>query len=185
MLVLRTPKGWTGPREVNGVPVENTWRSHQVPLSGVRGDAEQLRRLEDWLRSYRPEELFDEEGRVLPEILAQAPEGERRLSANPHANGGELLRDLVLPDFRDYAVEVKRPGADTSEATRVLGSFLRDIMARNPTRPRRTGSATSSRSRTRRGWRRHETSTSTSPRTAACSRSSPSISARAGSRATS
>jgi xylulose-5-phosphate/fructose-6-phosphate phosphoketolase len=132
MLVLRTPKGWTGPREVDGVPVEGTWRSHQVPLAGVRESPDHLRRLEEWLRSYRPEELFDEEGRVRPEIAEQAPRGDRRMSANPHANGGELLRDLVLPDFRDYAVEVPAPATTLAEATRVLGGFLRDVMARNP-----------------------------------------------------
>ena len=131
MLVLRTPKGWTGPREVDGVPIEGTWRSHQVPLAGVRDSAEQRTRLEAWLRSYRPEELFDEEGRLLPELAAQAPAGDRRMSANPHANGGVLLRDLVLPDFRDYAVEVPKPAITFCEATRVLGSFLRDVIARN------------------------------------------------------
>ena len=131
MLVLRTPKGWTGPREVDGVPVEGTWRSHQVPLAGVRESPDHLRRLEEWLRSYRPEELFDEQGRVRPEIAEQAPHGDRRMSANPHANGGELLRDLVLPDFRDYAVEVPSPATTLAEATRVLGGFLRDVMARN------------------------------------------------------
>jgi xylulose-5-phosphate/fructose-6-phosphate phosphoketolase len=132
MLVLRTPKGWTGPREVDGVPVEGTWRSHQVPLAGTREDPEHLRLLEEWLRSYAPEELFDEGGRVREEIAAQAPEGRRRMSANPHANGGELLRELVLPDFRDYAVDVPAPAATSAEATRVLGGFLRDVMARNP-----------------------------------------------------
>jgi xylulose-5-phosphate/fructose-6-phosphate phosphoketolase len=132
MLVLRTPKGWTGPRDVDGVPVEGTWRSHQVPLASVRESPDHLRRLEEWLRSYRPEELFDEGGRVRPEITEQAPHGDRRMSANPHANGGELLRDLVLPDFRDYAVEVPSPATTLSEATRVLGGFLRDVMARNP-----------------------------------------------------
>ncbi len=132
MLVLRTPKGWTGPREVDGVPVEGTWRSHQVPLAGVRESPDHLRRLEGWLRSYRPEELFDEEGRVRPEIAEQAPHGDRRMSANPHANGGELLRDLILPDFRDYAVDVPSPATTLAEATRVLGRFLRDVMARNP-----------------------------------------------------
>jgi xylulose-5-phosphate/fructose-6-phosphate phosphoketolase len=131
MLVLRTPKGWTGPREVDGVPVEGTWRAHQVPLAGVRDNPEQRRRLEDWLRSYRPEELFDEEGRLLPDLAAQAPAGNRRMSANPHANGGTLLRDLVLPDFRDYAVDVPEPATTFSEATRVLGGFLRDVIARN------------------------------------------------------
>lgn len=131
MLILRTPKGWTGPREVDGVPIEGTWRSHQVPLAGVRDSAPQLRRLEEWLRSYRPEELFDDEGRLRSDVAAQAPEGDRRMSANPHANGGVLLRDLVLPDFRDYAVEVAAPATTTSEATRVLGGFLRDVIDRN------------------------------------------------------
>ena len=131
LLVLKTPKGWTGPREVNGVPVEGTWRSHQVPLAGVREDPAQLGRLEEWLRSYRPEELFDEAGRLRAELAALPPEGERRMSANPHANGGELLRELVLPDFRDYAVDVPSPGTTFGEATRVLGTFLRDVVARN------------------------------------------------------
>ncbi len=131
MLVLRTPKGWTGPREVDGVPIEGTWRSHQVPLAGVRESADQLRRLEDWMRSYKPEELFDEDGRLLPELAALPPAGDRRMSANPHANGGALLRDLVLPDFRDYAVEVEKPATTFSEATRVLGAFLSDVTVRN------------------------------------------------------
>jgi xylulose-5-phosphate/fructose-6-phosphate phosphoketolase len=132
MIVLRTPKGWTGPKVVDGVQIEGTWRAHQVPVTGVREDAEHRRALEDWLRSYRPEELFDEEGRLVPELAALAPRGERRMSANPHANGGVLLRDLVLPDFRDYAVDVPAPGTTFSEATRVLGVFLRDVIARNP-----------------------------------------------------
>jgi xylulose-5-phosphate/fructose-6-phosphate phosphoketolase len=132
MLILRTPKGWTGPREVDGKPVEGTWRSHQVPLAGVRDNAEHRRQLEEWLRSYRPEELFDDEGRLVPELAALAPEGEARMSANPHANGGELLRDLVLPDFREYAVEVPSPGTTSSEAMRVLGAFLRDVVSENP-----------------------------------------------------
>jgi xylulose-5-phosphate/fructose-6-phosphate phosphoketolase len=132
MLILRTPKGWTGPREVDGVQVEGTWRSHQVPLAAVRDSPDHLRRLEEWLRSYRPEELFDEEGCVLPEITAQSPAGDRRMSANPHANGGELLRDLVMPDFRRYAVDVPSPATELTEATRVLGAFLRDVMERNP-----------------------------------------------------
>ncbi len=131
MIVLRTPKGWTGPREVDGVPVENSWRSHQVPITDVRTDPAHLRLLENWLRSYRPEELFDADGVPVPDLTALAPTGERRMSANPHANGGLLLRDLVLPDFRDYAVDVERPARSTSEATRVLGVFLRDVMERN------------------------------------------------------
>jgi len=132
MLVLRTPKGWTGPREVDGKHTENSWRSHQVPMAAVRDTPAHLRQLEEWLRSYRPDELFDEQGRLVPELAALPPEGERRMSANPHANGGALLRDLVLPDFRDYAVDVAAPGTSTSEATRVLGAFLRDVIARNP-----------------------------------------------------
>ena len=131
MLILRTPKGWTGPREVDGKPVEGTWRSHQVPLAGVRENTDHLRQLEEWMGSYRPEELFDEHGRLVPELAALSPEGNARMSANPHANGGELLRDLVLPDFRDYAVDVPGPGTTSSEAMRVLGTFLRDIVARN------------------------------------------------------
>ena len=131
MLILRTPKGWTGPKEVDGKKTEGSWRSHQVPMAAVRENPAHVRVLEDWLRSYRPEELFDEGGRLVPELVALAPEGERRMSANPHANGGELLRELVLPDFRDYAVEVTEPATRTSEATRVLGGFLRDIVARN------------------------------------------------------
>ena len=132
MLILRTPKGWTGPKEVDGKRTEGSWRSHQVPMAAVRENPEHIRLLEDWLRSYRPEELFDEGGRLVSELAALAPERERRMSANPHANGGALLRELVLPDFRDYAVEVTAPATGTSEATRVLGGFLRDIIVRNP-----------------------------------------------------
>jgi xylulose-5-phosphate/fructose-6-phosphate phosphoketolase len=133
MLVLRTPKGWTGPKEVDGKPVEGTWRSHQVPVSGAREDSDHRRILEDWLRSYHPEELFDEDGKLVPALKALAPEGDRRMSANPHANGGLLLRDLVLPEFREYAVDVSQPGTGTAEATRVLGAFLRDVIPANPT----------------------------------------------------
>jgi xylulose-5-phosphate/fructose-6-phosphate phosphoketolase len=133
MIVLRTPKGWTGPKEVDGLPTEGSWRSHQVPMTDVRDNPEHLALLEEWLRSYRPEELFDEDGRLVPELAELPPTGERRMSANPHANGGLLLRDLVLPDFRDYAVEVTEPGKEASEATRVLGRFLRDVIERNPT----------------------------------------------------
>jgi xylulose-5-phosphate/fructose-6-phosphate phosphoketolase len=132
MIVLRTPKGWTGPGVVDGVQVEGTWRSHQVPVLAAREDPAHLRILEDWLRSYRPEELFDDDGRLVPELRALAPRGERRMSANPHANGGLLLRDLELPDFRSYAVEVDVPGTTFNEATRVLGRFLRDVIADNP-----------------------------------------------------
>ncbi len=134
MIVLRTPKGWTGPSEVDGLPVEGTWRSHQVPIAHARENPEHRRLLEEWLRSYRPEELFDESGAPAARLDGLAPRGERRLSASPHANGGLLLRDLVLPDFRDYAVAVERPGAELAEATRVLGMWLRDVVARNPDR---------------------------------------------------
>jgi len=132
MIVLRSPKGWTGPREVDGLPVEGTWRSHQVPMTDVRTNREHMRVLENWMRSYRPDELFDGQGRLVPDLAELPPRGERRMSANPHANGGELLRDLTLPDFRDYAVEVKAPGTELAEATRVLGGFLRDVIAANP-----------------------------------------------------
>jgi xylulose-5-phosphate/fructose-6-phosphate phosphoketolase len=131
MIVLRTPKGWTGPREVDGLPVEGTWRSHQVPLADVRENKEHLALLEEWLRSYRPHELFEESGALVPELAALPPRGERRMSANPHTNGGALLRDLELPDFRDYAVDVESPGKTFSEATRVAGAFLRDVIAAN------------------------------------------------------
>ncbi len=139
MIVLRTPKGWTGPAEVDGLPVEGTWRSHQVPIAEARENPEHLRLLERWLRSYRPEELFDESGAPAARLGELAPRGERRLSASPHANGGVLLRDLVLPDFRDYAVAVERPGVELAEATRVLGAWLRDVVARNPDRFRVLG----------------------------------------------
>jgi xylulose-5-phosphate/fructose-6-phosphate phosphoketolase len=139
MLVLRTPKGWTGPAEVDGLPVEGTWRAHQVPLAAVRTDAEHLAALETWMRSYRPEELFDDAGRPRPETIALAPMGPRRMSDTPHANGGLLLRDLELPDIRGYAVDVPAPGATTAEATRVLGGWLRDIVAANPDRFRLVG----------------------------------------------
>ncbi len=133
MLILRTPKGWTGPREVDGLQVEGTWRSHQVPVLGAREDPGHRQILEEWMRSYGPDELFDENGRLRSELRSLAPEGERRMSANPHANGGTLLQDLLLPDFRDYAVEVEEPGKTSAEATRVLGRFLRDVIAKNPT----------------------------------------------------
>ncbi|WP_433467147.1 phosphoketolase family protein [Spirillospora sp. CA-128828] len=132
MIVLRSPKGWTGPKEVDGLPVENTWRSHQVPLAGVRDDPGHRAQLEEWLRSYRPEELFDGEGRPLAALRALAPAGERRMSANPHANGGLLLKPLTLPDFRDYAVPADKPGTTSSEPTRTFGTFLRDVVKGNP-----------------------------------------------------
>ncbi|HWD47721.1 MAG TPA: phosphoketolase family protein [Actinomycetota bacterium] len=133
MIVLRTPKGWTGPGEVDGVPVEGTWRSHQVPLAALAQRPEHLRMLEAWLRSYRPEELFDDSGALRAEIAELAPKGERRMGANPAANGGRSQRPLELPDFRDYAIDVPEPGATTAEATRVLGAFLRDVIRANPT----------------------------------------------------
>jgi xylulose-5-phosphate/fructose-6-phosphate phosphoketolase len=132
MLVLRTPKGWTGPKQVDGLPVEGTWRSHQVPVLAARENPEHLRILEEWMRSYGPEELFDDEGRLIAELAELPPRGEQRMSANPHTNGGAILRDLILPDFRDYAVDVPKPGTTFSEATRVLGAFLRDVVPRNP-----------------------------------------------------
>ncbi|HWC36604.1 MAG TPA: phosphoketolase family protein [Mycobacteriales bacterium] len=131
-LVLRTPKGWTGPAEVDGLPMEGTWRSHQVPLANVREDSGHLRQLEAWLHSYRPEELFDESGALRAELAALAPLGSQRMSANPVSNGGLLLHDLELPDFRAYAVKVPTPATELSEATRVLGEWLRDVIERNP-----------------------------------------------------
>ena len=131
MIVLRTPKGWTGPKFVDGKPVEGTFRSHQVPLSQPRENPEHLRLLEEWLRSYKPEELFDDSGKLLCEIAELAPKGERRMGANPHSNGGLLLKELKLPDYREYAVAVPTPGTVEAEATRVLGGFLRDVMKLN------------------------------------------------------
>jgi xylulose-5-phosphate/fructose-6-phosphate phosphoketolase len=133
MIVLRSPKGWTGPKEVDGLPVEGTWRAHQVPLAEVRSNPQHLRQLEQWMLSYRPDELFDEKGGLLPELAALAPKRHRRMSANPHANGGLLLRDLVMPDFRAYGTSVEKPGVSLSESTRALGTFLRDVMTANPT----------------------------------------------------
>jgi xylulose-5-phosphate/fructose-6-phosphate phosphoketolase len=132
MIVLRSPKGWTGPKEVDGHKVEGFWRAHQVPLPNVRENPRHLELLEHWLRSYRPEELFDEKGRLVPELKALAPEGARRMSANPHANGGQLRRALRMPDFRSYAVEVAKPGQIAVENTRPLGELLRDVLRTNP-----------------------------------------------------
>ncbi|MGW1467116.1 phosphoketolase family protein [Streptomyces sp. NPDC002308] len=129
MIVLRTPKGWTGPEEVDGLPVEGTWRAHQVPLSGVRDNADHLRQLEAWLRSYRPEELFDDAGRPTAQVLSVIPEGDLRLGATPYANGGLLLRDLPVPPLDDHAVTVDKPGAASHEPTRVLGQLLEGVMA--------------------------------------------------------
>ncbi len=131
MLILRTPKGWTGPKTVDGKPVEGTWRSHQVPFSELHEKPDHLKILEDWMRSYRPAELFDSEGRLVPELAALPPKGHRRMGMNPHANGGLLLEPLQLPSFREYAVDVKSPGQPDTEATRVLGDYLRDVMKCN------------------------------------------------------
>jgi xylulose-5-phosphate/fructose-6-phosphate phosphoketolase len=132
MIVLRTPKGWTGPDEVDGVPIENTWRSHQVPLGKVREDTDHRAQLEAWMRSYRPEELFDDSGAPVESIRSWAPTGERRMGANPHTNGGKVRRPLLLPDPRDYAVEVDEPGGSQAEATRPTGAYLRDALRENP-----------------------------------------------------
>jgi xylulose-5-phosphate/fructose-6-phosphate phosphoketolase len=139
MIVLRTPKGWTGPKVVDGEHVEDTWRSHQVPLAETRNNDGHRTQLEKWLRSYQPEKLFDDTGALRAELRVLAPKGDRRMSANPHANGGLLLHDLDLPDFRDYAVRVSQPAAHTHEATRVLGTFLRDVIDRNRDRFRLMG----------------------------------------------
>ncbi len=131
MIVLRTPKGWTGPKMVDGLPTENSFRSHQVPLADIATKPEHLRQLEEWMRSYKPETLFDENGALQPELRELAPRGNRRMGANPHANGGLLLVDLKMPDYRDYAVELPKPGAVEAGATAVMGRFLRDVMKLN------------------------------------------------------
>jgi xylulose-5-phosphate/fructose-6-phosphate phosphoketolase len=139
VLVLRSPKGWTGPAVVDGVPVEGTWRAHQVPLAAVRENPEHLALLEEWLRSYRPEELFDADGRPIAELDAVVPTGVRRMSASPHANGGELLQPLRLPDFREQAVAVPEPGGVTAAATGVLGDWVREVVRANPSNFRLVG----------------------------------------------
>jgi len=131
LIILRSPKGWSGPKTVDGKKSEGSWRSHQVPFSDMN-KPEHVQLLAEWMKSYRPDELFDATGRLIPELAALAPAGERRMGANPHANGGTLLRDLQLPDFRDYAVAVPAPGGSVAEATRTMGIFLRDVMRRNP-----------------------------------------------------
>ncbi|MBI5751856.1 MAG: phosphoketolase family protein [Hydrogenophilales bacterium] len=131
MIILNSPKGWTGPREVDGKPAEGSWRSHQVPFGEVATKPEHLKLLEEWMRSYHPQELFDESGAFKAELAALAPSGNQRMGANPHANGGALLKDLRQPDFRDYAVAVTEPGATEAESTRVMGNFLRDVMRLN------------------------------------------------------
>ena len=133
MIVLRSPKGWTGPKFVDGHKVENFWRAHQIPITDPRTNPEELKQVEEWLRSYKPEELFDESGRLKAEYAAMAPEGDRRISANPHANGGRLRKPLDLPDFRDYAVKVEKPGQTMVSPTGTLGKFLRDVMRQNMT----------------------------------------------------
>jgi len=131
LIILRSPKGWTGPKEVDGKKVEGFWRAHQVPIDKVRENPGHLRLLEEWMRSYRPQELFGETGQLSPEIAALAPTGNRRMGASPHANGGLLKRELCLPDFRTYAVDVEKPGSSQAEATRVMGSYLRDVVHLN------------------------------------------------------
>jgi len=131
MIIFRSPKGWTGPKVVDGKPVEGTWRAHQVPVADLQSKPAHLKILEDWMKSYKNEELFDEKGKFIAELAELAPQGDRRMGANPHANGGLLLRDLLMPDFRKYAVDVSKPGTEDAEATRVLGGFLRDVMKAN------------------------------------------------------
>ncbi|PTQ81629.1 xylulose-5-phosphate/fructose-6-phosphate phosphoketolase [Nitrosospira multiformis] len=131
LIILRSPKGWTGPEEVDGKKLEDYWRSHQVPLAELGSKPDHLKQLEDWMKSYKPEELFDENGCLMPELATLAPEGNRRMGANPHANGGLLLKELEMPDFRSYAVDVPVPGTEVREATREMGKFLRDVMKLN------------------------------------------------------
>ncbi len=133
MIILRSPKGWTGPKEVDGRKVEGFWRSHQVPMGGMHSNPEHVKLLEEWMKSYKPEELFDQNGTLIPELKELAPVGIKRMSANPVANGGLLRKDLMLPDFRDYAVAIDKPGTVEVENTRVLGKFLRDVMKNNMT----------------------------------------------------
>lgn len=131
MIILRSPKGWTGPTEIDGKQMEGSWRSHQVPLAEMASNPEHIKLLEDWMKSYHPETLFDQNGKLIPELAELAPKGDRRMGANPYTNGGLLLKDLKLPDFRDYAVEITDPGTAIAESTRILGQFLRDVMKQN------------------------------------------------------
>src|SRR5205823_4481229 len=131
LIVLRTPKGWTGPKEVDGKPVEDTWRAHQVPHTDLAKKPGHQKMLEDWMKSYRPQELFDERGTPARAIVELGPRGDLRMGASQYATGGILLRDLDLPDFRTYAIDVPKPGAITAESTRVQGHFIRDVMKRN------------------------------------------------------
>ena len=133
MIILRTPKGWTGPKEVDGHKVEGFWRAHQVPMGGMHSNAQHREMLEEWMKGYKPEELFDANGTLIPELKELAPKGDRRMSANPVANGGLLRKDLIMPDFRDYAIEIPKPGTVEVENTRIMGNFLRDVMAKNMT----------------------------------------------------
>ena len=194
LIILRSPKGWTGPKQVDGQKVEGFWRAHQVPLDKVRENPEHLRLLEQWMRSYRPQELFGEAGGVVPEIAALAPTGTRRMSANPHANGGLLRRELRLPDFQAYAVEVANPGGSQAEATRVMGLYLRDVVRLNAkernfrlmgrTRPHPIAWTTSSRPLIASGWKRLSPTMYISHDTVACWRCSANTCAKAGSKAT-
>jgi xylulose-5-phosphate/fructose-6-phosphate phosphoketolase len=162
ILILRSPKGWTGPKEVDGLKTEDFWRSHQVPFAKM--DEDHIKLLESWMKSYQAEELFDANGTLIPELAELAPKGKRRMGDNPHANGGQLLKDLRMPDFRDYAVEVPAPGQVIGEATRSMGKFLRDVMKLNldnsnfrvlgPMRSPQTGWQTSSKLPTAPGWNR-------------------------------
>ncbi len=131
MIILRSPKGWTGPKEVDGLKTEDFWRSHQVPFAEMATKPDHVKLLEEWMKSYKPEELFDDNGGLIPELAELAPKGDRRMGANPHANGGLLLKDLRMPDFRDYALDVPQPGHEFGESTRVMGRFLRDVMKLN------------------------------------------------------
>jgi xylulose-5-phosphate/fructose-6-phosphate phosphoketolase len=131
MIILRSPKGWTCPKEIDGKRAEDSWRSHQVPMGEMHEKPGHIKILDEWMKSYKPEELFDANGRFKAELAELAPKGERRMSANPHGNGGLLLRDLRMPDFRKYAIEIKKPGATDAEATRAMGKFLRDVMKSN------------------------------------------------------
>ena len=162
MIILRSPKGWTGPKQVDGHKVEGFWRAHQVPVLDVKSNPEHLQIVEQWMRSYRPEELFDQSGGLVAELRDRQPVGDRRMSANPHANGGKLRKPLHLPDFRDYAISVDRPGTKEISPTETLGKFLRDVMRSNMTnfgysartRTRPTGCRMSIRRARRPGWRR-------------------------------
>lgn len=131
MIILRTPKGWTGPKDVDGHKVEGFWRAHQVPMGAMQSNLEHVKLLEEWMKGYKPEELFDENGRLIPELKELAPVSDRRMSANPAANGGLLRKELKMPDFRDYAVAMDKPGSLQVENTKVLGQFLRDVMTNN------------------------------------------------------